>query len=106
MKRNKPLPWKFSADAKANERLRSVQRVIRAIVRVDDILESHRRELLPICMYRITEAHGKWNLRYKSLATKGKPRKEVTHEHVIARKELVTEILKIPQRSNKSRRRH
>lgn len=64
---------------------------IRAILPLD-ILEAHKRELLSVCIWKITEADGKWNVRFRSeKALTESP--NLRHEHVFERKELIDRLL-------------
>jgi hypothetical protein len=63
------------------------------------LVPSHKRELLSICIWKITEADGgKYGTRYKSEAALTAPRSMVAHEHVYQRAKIVTALLKEPHR--------
>lgn len=77
--------------------LASARRAMSAILRLD-ILPEHKRELLGICLWKVTEAGGtKYRIRYRSVASRGLPRSELQHEHVFQRQTLVARLLEDPR---------
>jgi hypothetical protein len=92
------LPWKFRPDKLATARWASAVELIRAIAGASLVSEKHRKKLLRIAIYELTEVHGKWNLRFKTRDSEGRSRSKVCHEHVIGRKALAEEMLKHPNR--------
>ena len=65
----------------------------------EDLYPAHRREFLSIAVWKVTEADGKWNTRYRSVASlSGGPGAKVTHEHVVPRKLLVAAMIARPHR--------
>mgnify|MGYP006450258921 CR=1 FL=1 len=73
-------------------RINSAVNAARAISQLD-LYPSHKRELLSVCIWKITEADGKNKVRYWSAGTIDNPEKKIQHEHVVTRKELVDLIL-------------
>jgi len=56
--------------------------------------KTHKRELLSVCIWKITEADGKWNLRFRSEAAMAKSgSSDLRHEHIYTRKHLVDRLL-------------
>lgn len=80
----KPLPERLV-------RTRSAATAINAITTLD-ILEIHKRELLSVCIWKITEAEGKWNVRFRSEKALTNPA-DLRHEHVYERKHLIDRLL-------------
>ena len=75
------------------KRIASAKTAITALLPLNLYL-SHKRELLSACIWKITEADGKKNLRYWSEgALKTDNPKELIHEHVFERKELISRLL-------------
>jgi len=71
---------------------------MRALIPLE-LVASQKRELLSICIWKITEAEGgKYGTRYKSEAALTAPRSMVAHEHVYQRAKIVTALLKEPHR--------
>ena len=94
MKHSKYIPHK-----ERDSRINSAVTAIKALVRLD-LIQKHKKDLIDSCIWKITEADGKHNTRYRSYksrsATKKQLRDEHVHEHVFERKKLVEEILNNP----------
>jgi hypothetical protein len=73
------------------EKLASAKKAIRAILELD-ILERHRDELLSLMIWKITEAGGKYNLRFCTVGTLRNPVAKRQHEHVYPRKWLIAQL--------------
>ena len=58
-----------------------------------DLYLPHKKELLSTCIWKITEADGKWKVRYWSEGALSVSPKDLRHEHVYERKELVSRLL-------------
>ena len=83
------------ADAKA--RLKSAITAMRAILQLS-ILPAHKRELLSVCLWKVTEASGsKYQTRFRSKKSLKTLRKEWQHEHVYQRRFLVDRLMKNPR---------
>ena len=82
----------------ADERIRSATAAAKAIVRLD-LYPAHKRELLSICIWKITEAApiSKYQTRYRSRATESAPESELAHDHVYQRKSLNDAMIKNPE---------
>jgi len=74
------------------ERISSALLAIRAIVPLP-LYPAHKRELLSVCIWKITEADGKKKVRYWSEGAIWSDPKTLQHEHVVERKELVSRLL-------------
>ena len=73
-------------------------RISSAITAIEAILPlalypAHKKELLSICIWKITEADGKKKLRYWSKGAIDNESSELQHEHVHERKELISRLL-------------
>ena len=78
---------------KDNEkRIESAIVAIKALLPLDLYL-SHKKELLSICIWKITEADGKLKVRYWSEDALSASQKNLRHEHVFERKELISRLL-------------
>jgi hypothetical protein len=76
----------------------SAAEAIRIIVRNGKILPKHKRELIPTVLWKITEAEGKYRLRFRSAgALTCKQANQLRHEHVFTRKQLTHELLHHPR---------
>ena len=73
-------------------RINSAHTAVRAILPLD-LYPSHKKELLSACIWKITEADGKLKTRYWSKGALSAQRKDLRHEHVIERKELIARLL-------------
>ena len=75
-----------------NARLRSAKLAISSLLKLD-LYPSHKRELLSVCIWKVTEADGKLNVRYWSQEAVKADKKDLRHEHVYERKELIDRLL-------------
>lgn len=65
-----------------------------------DIVDAHKRDVLNMVLWKITEASGKYTTRHRSAGAVAAPKgTKVHHEHVNTRKELVTAIMNEPSRA-------
>lgn len=85
----KPI-YKEHKDRK--ERIASAVAAIKAILPLDLYL-AHKKELLSVCLWKITEADGKLKVRYWSEGALINPEGKLQHEHVNERKRLITRLL-------------
>ena len=83
----------YKEHAQKERYLRSIKNNIIALLAADSE-ERHKRDLLDICIWQITEIDGKYNTRYRSEGAMDKKNwHEVQHEHVYQRKNLIERIL-------------
>lgn len=80
------------------ERVESAKHAIRAILAMDGILERHRDELLSLMIWKITEAEGKYTLRYRSEGSLTDPSAKKHHEHPFPRRWLIAQLKAHPTR--------
>lgn len=74
-------------------RITSAVNAIKAILPAD-LYPAHKRELLDICIWKITEADGKWRTRYRSLgALEASADTKLQHEHVVEKQKIVSELI-------------
>ena len=77
-----------------NLRILSAKSAIKAVLPLD-LYPAHKRELISVCLWKITEADGKLNTRYRSeRAINGANKRLLQHEHVNTRKHLIEMLLK------------
>ncbi|MEO5560593.1 MAG: hypothetical protein ABIO49_11865 [Dokdonella sp.] len=78
------------AEARIASALRATQLILTA-----DLLLEHKRELLNICLWKMSLAEGKskYETRFASAASIGCPIKLLAHEHVCERAKLVQALL-------------
>jgi hypothetical protein len=98
--------------AEQKEETASARSAIKQILQMTDIKERHRRKMLDLMIWMITEANGidselkignKWKVKY--ITEKVKERRDegdfsikgLTHEHVYTKKNLVDGLLKSPK---------
>lgn len=72
-------------------RIKSATKAITAILDLD-LYPAHKKELLSICIWKITEADGKHNIRYWTEGAISNPEFKLQHEHVYERKELILRL--------------
>lgn len=91
----RPLP-------EAEARRASAIRIAELVVAADGLIDTHRKQLLSIAIWKVTEADRKYNLRYRSKAVLALPpgatRGDVIHEHVFPRSVLIAAMLAEPNR--------
>jgi len=81
----------------AAARASSARRAIAALLPLD-LYPSHKRELLSICLWKLSEAEGrsKYSTRFCSRLALQSQRSELAHEHVFERKKLIDELMADP----------
>lgn len=62
----------------------------------NDVLEEHKKVLISRMIWKITEAHGKYNTRYCSEKALKASKDDRRHDHVWTRKLMVERILEDP----------
>lgn len=63
-----------------------------------DLYPAHKRELLDICIWKITEVDGKYKTRYRSIGALGESTQgNLQHEHVFEKKKLITDLIDQPE---------
>lgn len=74
-------------------RIESAKTAIRAILTLD-LYPAHKRELLSTCIWKITEADGKFRTRFRSIGSLNTNiGTKLQHEHVIERRKLISQLL-------------
>jgi len=58
-----------------------------------DLYAAHKKELISVCIWKITEADGKLKVRYWSEGAVSTQEAKLQHEHVHERKELIARLL-------------
>jgi hypothetical protein len=77
-------------------RIESAVFAIRALLPLD-LYSQHKQELISVCLWKITEADGKWNTRYRTRAAMSETSvANLKHEHVFSRRALVEDLLSNP----------
>lgn len=90
---------KYARHADADLRLASARLLADTIARVP-AYEAHKRELLHICLWKVTEAEGaKYNVRFRSVQALNAPADQLEHDHVVQRSRLVDRMLAEPHRA-------
>ena len=74
------------------KRIKSAIAAIHAILPLA-LYPAHKRELLGVCIWKITEADGKHKVRYWSEGAMSSDRGLLQHEHIHERKELISRLL-------------
>ena len=66
-----------------------------------DLYIPHKRELLKVCIWKITEANGKYKTRYRSIGALNENKSgNLQHEHVVEMKSLIDRLLYEPAKYN------
>jgi len=97
-KRGKPVDsgvilYEYTKHRDHAERIRSAYLAIKAILDLD-LYKQHKRDLLDICIWKITEVDGKDKTRYRSLeALNEKNSRNLQHEHVFEKSFLIDMLL-------------
>jgi hypothetical protein len=99
MQRSEGAGIQFRRKRQADDRIASAVSAMRAILNADGVLPVHKRELLSLCLWKITEAEGgKYGTRFRSRAALTAARAELAHEHVEERARLANHLLEHPDR--------
>ncbi len=91
-----PTNYAFRKHENASARLRSAHRLIEVLLRPDpEILPIHRRELLSIALWKLTEAEAskKYRTRFCSEAAFSNPSQDLRHDHVFQRALMIDRLL-------------
>jgi len=78
-------------------KIESATKAIQAILQLD-VLERHKDELLSLMIWKITEAEGKYRLRYCTEGALRDPSAKKQHEHVYSRSWLIGQLKANPDR--------
>lgn len=92
---------KYSKKKNSEEIITSATNAIGQILEINNIVEKHKKQLLSVMIWKISEANGKYNLQYFSEGTLSKSDVSIYHEHVVTRKELIKLLLKQPSQYKK-----
>jgi hypothetical protein len=82
----------YTPHKERDKRISSAVTAIIAILPLD-LYSPHKKELLSTCIWKITEADGKFKVRYWSEGALIAPAKNLRHEHVFERKELIERLM-------------
>ncbi|MBF6650135.1 hypothetical protein [Methylobacter sp. BlB1] len=83
---------KYIPHPNREKRINSAIVAIKALLPLDMYL-AHKKELLSTCIWKITEADGKLKVRYWSEGALSASSKDLRHEHVFERRELISRLL-------------
>lgn len=86
-----------------DKRIKSAYLAISEILKLD-LYFSHKKELLSTCIWKITEANGKYSTRFISekALEQIKNKSNIQHEHVFERKYLIEKLLETPSLSEET----
>ncbi len=80
---------RYKGHRERDDRIKSAITAIKAILPLD-LYPAHKRELLGICIWKITEADGKLNTRFRSIGSlEADKHTKLQHEHVLEMKKIV-----------------
>lgn len=83
----------YSEHRDRDVRLKSAVTAIKALLPLE-LYPAHKRELLDICLWKITEVDGKWKTRYRSFdAIDADASVKLQHEHVIEKQKLISLLM-------------
>src|SRR5690348_7066302 len=84
--------WQEAADAA--QIISSAKEAIAGILRMGpSVLAEHKKALIARMIWKITEAHGKYNTRYCSKTAQRANKEEKRHDHIYPLKRMVERIL-------------
>lgn len=83
---------KYEEHRDKNIRIQSAKTAIDALIGLE-LYPAHKRELLSVCIWKITEADGKKKVRYWSEGALSSDAAALQHEHVNERKVLINRLL-------------
>jgi hypothetical protein len=83
-------PSGFTPNHKAEARRKSITELIRIVVSIDhpDVLSEQKLQVIDTLLWKFTEADGKHNTPFRSIASLNMPKDKLRHEHVFTRKQL------------------
>ncbi len=82
----------------ASARRKSALCAAKAILALD-ICRQHKRDLLKVCIWKITEVDGKYKTRYRSRAALFLNVPNLEHEHVLRMRLLIDDLLHFPEKA-------
>jgi len=83
----------FKKHSERDVRIQSAITAIKAILPLA-LYPAHKKELIGICIWKMTEADGKFNTRYRSLGSLESERGvKLQHEHVLEMKKLIADLI-------------
>lgn len=86
----------FEPRQEAEKVILSAKRAIEAILKMSpEVLPDHKRTLISRMIWKITEAHGKYNTQFCSEGTLQNA-DDLRHDHVTTRKNLITRLMNAP----------
>jgi hypothetical protein len=102
----KGLKEMYIEDLETEKTKQSASEVIRSVVKNKNVILRHKKEVISVMIWKITEAHGnstngKYRIRYRSEGVLNEKDGKVQHEHVYTRKQLISEILDNPDNLEK-----
>ena len=91
-----PLSKTFEPSPEAEKVILSAKRAIVAILQMNsEVLPDHKRTLISRMLWKITEAHGKYNTQFCSDGAL-RNADDLRHDHVTTRKDLITRLMNAP----------
>ena len=91
-----PLSKTFEPSPEAEKVILSAKRAIVAILQMNsEVLPDHKRTLISRMLWKITEAHGKYNTQFCSDGAL-RNADNLRHDHVTTRKDLITRLMNAP----------
>jgi hypothetical protein len=84
----------FTPHPDARKRIESALNAVRAVLSAD-LIDAHQRELLSVCIWKLSLAEGKskYATRFASAASSGRAVSHLAHEHVHERAKIVSALL-------------
>ncbi len=94
------LKHTFIENEKSLNVLRSAEEVIKCIICNEKVLDKHKKGVISLMIWMVTERYGKYNTRYRSEKTKEMIcwNRGMRHEHINGRKGLICDMLKNPKK--------
>ena len=84
---------KYNPHKDRDDRIKSAVTAIKTLLDLE-LYPSHKKELISVCIWKITEADGKLRTRYRSLGSlKAGSGTKLQHDHVFERKSLIQRLL-------------
>src|ERR1700674_1416512 len=91
----------FKPHPKSQARKRSAVILIKYLLAIKkpDVLSIHRRQLLSVLLWKITEAESpKWKTRFQSEGARGRRKAKLVHDHVFQRAKMIAALEKASSR--------
>lgn len=87
----------YKRNSETQSQMKSIAEVLRVVLNNSEISIKHKKEVIKIMLWNVSQIDGKYSVRYRSEGVLSDEDEKVQHEHVITRKETTRLLLENPQ---------